>query len=157
VGYQPNAIAVLVFTTLFTIHGKKIEVEFAIYIKQTDIMICNDSCHPREQKTSSINYLLNRLHTYPMTEEAKQKELYIKHIMQRQIYRKLNQDALHHTRTERKHRTTTPKHKAGYLHIHCKRSEEDYRTLSKETPIKTAFRTRNIIKHIIYRYSKIDQ
>jgi hypothetical protein len=50
--------------------------QFSIYRKptQTDIIIPNSSCHPYEQKISSINYLLNRLHTYPITEKAKELE-----------------------------------------------------------------------------------
>jgi hypothetical protein len=56
-----------------TIHRNEKEFEFEIYRKptQTDIIIPNDSCHPREHKTSSINYLLNRLNIYPVTNEAK--------------------------------------------------------------------------------------
>jgi hypothetical protein len=40
---------------------------------QTDIIIPNNSCHPHQQKILSINYLLNRLQTYPITEETKEK------------------------------------------------------------------------------------
>jgi hypothetical protein len=42
---------------------------------QTDIMIPNDSCHLHEHKTPSINYLMDRLHTYPITNKAKKMEL----------------------------------------------------------------------------------
>jgi hypothetical protein len=38
---------------------------------QTYIIIPNDSCHPHEHKASSINYLTNRLNTYPISEEVK--------------------------------------------------------------------------------------
>jgi hypothetical protein len=34
----------------------------------------NSSCHPFEHKQSGIKCLLNRLHTYPITRESKQKE-----------------------------------------------------------------------------------
>jgi hypothetical protein len=40
-------------------------------------MIQNDSCHPYEQKIASINYLKNRVNTYPIITEAKTKELNI--------------------------------------------------------------------------------
>jgi hypothetical protein len=42
-----------------------------------DITIPNDSCHSYEHKISSINYLMNRVHTYPITKEAKERELNI--------------------------------------------------------------------------------
>jgi hypothetical protein len=42
---------------------------------QTDIMIPSDSCHQYEHKSSSINYLLNRVHSYPITKEAKEIEM----------------------------------------------------------------------------------
>jgi hypothetical protein len=62
-----------------TVHCNEIEFEFEIYRKptQTDIIIPHDSCHPREHKMSSMNYLLNRLNRYPITNEAKEKELNI--------------------------------------------------------------------------------
>jgi hypothetical protein len=44
---------------------------------QTDTIIPNDSCHPYEHKIGSINYLMNRVHMYPITKEAKTKDLNI--------------------------------------------------------------------------------
>jgi hypothetical protein len=60
-----------------TIHCEEEKPLFSIYSKpaQTDIIIPNDSCHPYEQKFSTIDYLLNRAHNYPITEEAKETEL----------------------------------------------------------------------------------
>jgi hypothetical protein len=51
------------------IHLKRTKLEFRIYRKptQTDTIIPNDSCHPHEHKVASINYLINRVHTYPIT------------------------------------------------------------------------------------------
>jgi hypothetical protein len=51
------------------IHRKNTELQFLIHRKttQTDIIIPNTSCHPHEHKLTSINYLINRVHTYPMT------------------------------------------------------------------------------------------
>jgi hypothetical protein len=37
---------------------------------QTDIIISDSSCHLYKHKLSSISYLVNRLHTYPITEEV---------------------------------------------------------------------------------------
>jgi hypothetical protein len=60
-----------------TMHLRKGKVEFAMYRKHThtDIIIPDDSCHPQEHRTASINYLMNRLHTYPITNKAKNKKL----------------------------------------------------------------------------------
>jgi hypothetical protein len=45
-------------------------LQFGTYRKHTatDIMIHNDSCHPNEHKMSGINYLINRITTYPITQ-----------------------------------------------------------------------------------------
>jgi hypothetical protein len=60
-----------------TAHRKKTNLEFAIcrtHIK-TGIIRPNDSCHSHKQKTSRINYLLNRLRAYPTSGEAKEKKI----------------------------------------------------------------------------------
>jgi hypothetical protein len=63
-------------------HRRKKELKFSIFRKptQTDTIMSNDSYHPHEYKTSSINYLVNRLNTYPVSKEVKEKELNIKHV-----------------------------------------------------------------------------
>jgi hypothetical protein len=59
-----------------TIHRRRTKLEFGIYRKptQTDTIIPSDSCHPYEHKIASINYLINRVHMYPVTKEAETKE-----------------------------------------------------------------------------------
>jgi hypothetical protein len=49
---------------------------FEIYWKltTTDVVIPNDSCHSREHKTAAIRYFYNRMKTYKLTPESKQKE-----------------------------------------------------------------------------------
>jgi hypothetical protein len=64
-------------------------LQFSIYQKptKTDIVIPNSSCHPYVHKMSGINYLLNRLHTYPVTEKAKNaKKNIIKNILPNNEY-----------------------------------------------------------------------
>jgi hypothetical protein len=58
-----------------TTRCKKTKLEFAIYRKhtQTDVIIPNDSCHPYEHKILSINYLIHRVHTCLITEEARKR------------------------------------------------------------------------------------
>ena len=52
------------------------ELSFEIYRKlsATDIIVPNDSCHPREQKTTAIRYYCYRLKTYKLTPENIRKE-----------------------------------------------------------------------------------
>jgi hypothetical protein len=48
-----------------------LSIYFEIYRKpiRTDTIIPNDSCHPHEHKVASINYLMKRVHIYPITNE----------------------------------------------------------------------------------------
>jgi len=50
-------------------------LSFEIYRKPTatDSIISNDSCHHRENKTAAIRYYCNRLKTYKLTPESRQK------------------------------------------------------------------------------------
>jgi hypothetical protein len=74
----PSTLLRSVFSYLqFFPQYAEIKQSYNLQYTQTDIIIRNDSCHSHKQKTSGINYLLNRLHTYPITQETKQKELYI--------------------------------------------------------------------------------
>jgi hypothetical protein len=52
-------------------------LKFTIYSKltETDIIICNKSCHPYGNKLSGINYLLSRLLACPVTRRAKEAEI----------------------------------------------------------------------------------
>jgi hypothetical protein len=56
-----------------SVHLRENELQFAIYRKPTQI-IPNDSCHLHENKIPCISYLVNRLKTYPISKEAKEKE-----------------------------------------------------------------------------------
>jgi hypothetical protein len=58
-----------------TIHSKERSLEFSIYRKPTQT---DSSCHQYEHKLSGIKYLLNRLHTYPITKKSKQKKKHYK-------------------------------------------------------------------------------
>jgi hypothetical protein len=59
-----------------TIHRKRKHLQYSIYRQPTytDIIILKSSCHPHEHKISGINYLINRLHSYPTTDEARKIE-----------------------------------------------------------------------------------
>jgi hypothetical protein len=59
-----------------TITKKDNKLTYAIYRKPTttDSILHNGSCHPSEHKKSAINYLLNRMNTYPLTQTNKDQE-----------------------------------------------------------------------------------
>jgi hypothetical protein len=59
-----------------TIKKNRNKLNFEIYRKPTttDLILHNNSCHPYEHKESAINYLYNRMNTYKITEENKNKE-----------------------------------------------------------------------------------
>jgi hypothetical protein len=72
-----------------TIHRKHNKLDYTKKKSTTkDILIHNSSCHPTEHKLASINYLTNRLHSYPLSEQAKDTELNtIKTILQNNQYK----------------------------------------------------------------------
>ena len=59
-----------------TISREPNKISIDIYRKPTytDIIIPNDSCHPREHKMAAIHYLCNRMNTYQLSPEKQQKE-----------------------------------------------------------------------------------
>jgi len=59
-----------------TIHRKQSRFTIDNYRKPatTDTIIANDSCHPREQKMAAIHDLHNRMSTYEVSPENKQRE-----------------------------------------------------------------------------------
>ena len=72
-----------------TISTNQDGLSFKIYRKPTatDIIIPNDSCLPREHKTAAIRYYRNRLETYKLTPESRQKEKdNMKHILVNNTY-----------------------------------------------------------------------
>jgi hypothetical protein len=59
-----------------TIAKEHDSISFGIYRKPTttDVIIPNESCHPREHKAAAIRYFSNRMNTYKLTPESLQKE-----------------------------------------------------------------------------------
>jgi hypothetical protein len=60
-----------------TLHRNNKNIEASIYRKPTatSTMIHKKSCHPLEQKMSGVNYLLNRIITYPISKQNKCMEI----------------------------------------------------------------------------------
>jgi hypothetical protein len=84
-----------------TIHHKKTKLEFAKYRNhtQTTIIVRNDFCHPHEHKISSIDYLVNRVHIYPIA-KAKEKELNIIKVTLHNNEYNINLSTRHPTNTD---------------------------------------------------------
>jgi hypothetical protein len=59
-----------------TIYREQNRLSVDIYRKPTftDVIIPNDSCHPKEHKRAAIRYLYNRMATYQLSPENMQKE-----------------------------------------------------------------------------------
>jgi hypothetical protein len=67
-----------------TIQRLEKELTYGIYRKATatDTIIHNKSCHPPQYKMTAINYMINRLNTYPANKDEKYAEwVMIKHIL----------------------------------------------------------------------------
>jgi hypothetical protein len=134
-----------------TIQRKNERLEFSIYRKPTqiDITIPNSSCHPCEHKLSGINFLLNRIRTYPIKTEAKQTERdNIKNILQRNEY---NANLTEKTPTKsRKHNTHEEPKKAKWaIFTYCGREVRQITKIFKDKQLNIAFRTQNTIENIL--------
>jgi hypothetical protein len=72
-----------------TINRESNKMSIDIYRKPThaDIVILNDSCHPRENKMAAIYYLYNKKNTNQLSPKKRQKEsTYIQEILKNNEY-----------------------------------------------------------------------
>jgi hypothetical protein len=109
-----------------TIKRKHNKFQFGIYRKNTttDTMIHKESCHPIEHKMSGINYLINRVYTYPLTKQNHHTEIQvINQLLEANGYNELKAEEI-----LRKKKGRTPKEvnkpkqeKMGKIHILWKR------------------------------------
>ena len=83
------------------------DLSFEIYRKPsaTDIITPNDSCHPREHNTAAIKYYCNRMKTYKLTLESRQKET--DNIQQILVDNKYDASSLKKFNKEKRQRKTT--------------------------------------------------
>jgi hypothetical protein len=98
-------------------------LSFEIYRKPTatGIIIPNNSCHPREHKTAAIRYYCNRLKTYKMTPESRQKERHnIQHIL---VNNKYDASSLKKFNKEKRQRQNNQKNSGQSLCMLAKRPD----------------------------------
>jgi hypothetical protein len=117
-----------------TIHHEDKNLKFSIYRKpiQTDTIIRNSSWYPYEHKLSSINYLLNRLHTYPETKDAKETEVYTtRNIRHKNQYNTAKIKKNTSTKTKYIQWFSATKSKMCHIYIQQKRSKDGHKTFPK--------------------------
>jgi hypothetical protein len=143
-----------------TIHRNKKQLQYAIYRKPTctDIIIPNSSCHPYEHKISSINYLVNRMNTYPIRTEAKNKEKStIERIIQNNGY---NTDIISEKVKQQKQNleVDTDNLKTKWVTFtYNGKNTKKITKLFKDTKLKIAYRTQNTIQNILKPQSTIEK
>jgi hypothetical protein len=99
---------------------------------------------PHEHKIASIIYLINRVHTYPITKEL--------NIIQNMLYNnEYNKNlSISHSKNH-KHKNTGPQHQTTNSAIFTYYGKEttEITKLFKEANIKIAFRTKNTIQNLV--------
>jgi hypothetical protein len=144
-----------------TIHQRNKKLECEIYRKptHTDIIIPNDSCHPFEHKTSAIKYLINRVNTYPITNEAKKKkEISIIHnILRNNKHVNKTLNTAHQKPRKQKENTDIHKLKEEWATFtyHGKQTRK-LTQLFKDTH-NFFFKTKNTIQNILKPYTQTDK
>jgi hypothetical protein len=118
----------------------------------TDSIIHNDSCHPNEHKKSVINYLINHVNTYSLTQTNKdQEQTIIKEILKKNGYQ---QSFIHCKCKNKAHENPTQ----GTQEIQKEKQKMATFTYSgpeigtitnlfQHTNLKIAYKTTNTIKH----------
>jgi ribosomal protein S25 len=132
-----------------TIENRHNTLTFGIYRKPTttDIIIHNSSCHPHEHKNSAIKYLVNRMNTYPISEDNQHQELqHIKSILQNNNY---PPQTYLNARTK-KNKSATPnatQKKKWATFTYTGKETRAITRLFKNTDIQIAYRTKNTIQN----------
>jgi len=104
-----------------TIHRKQSRFSIDIYRKPTttETIIANDSCHPQEHKMAAIHYLHNRMITYDMSPENRQKEI---HTIQQILRNNKYNPSITKDKHKKKRSSTRGKNQMGKVYIHRKRN-----------------------------------
>jgi hypothetical protein len=134
-------------------------LQFSIYRKptQTGIIIRNSSCHPYEHKLSGINYVLNRLHIYPITKRAKEAEI---NTIRNILLNEYNTNLIEKPPFPQNQNTCTdPQHHKTKWATFTYSSTEVRRItkLFQDTQVKVAFCTQNTIQNILKPHAQTDK
>jgi hypothetical protein len=118
-------------------------------------MIHYTSCHPKQHKISGIQYLTNRLHTYPLDENAKKKEHnIIKQILTQNSYppNTYKTQKIHIPKPKQLPPTTSQTNKQEKRAIFTYFGHETHKItkIFKDTQLKIAFRTNNTIQQHLF-------
>jgi hypothetical protein len=127
---------------------------------KTDIIIPNSSCHPYEHKMFGINCLLNRLHTYPITERAKDAKMNtIKNILCNNKY-DTNLIKKLPTQKKRKQNTHTDTQDQKTKWVTFTYSGKETRIITKlfqDMNLKVAFHTQSTVQSILRPQPQINK
>jgi hypothetical protein len=148
-----------------TIHRTQRKLIYNIYRKSTttDTMIHQTSCHPKQHKISGINYLINRLNTYPLDENGKKKENNIIRQMLTQNSYSIDEHITQKLQNNKykKHpsipQQTNKKEKCiSFTYFGYK--TQKITKIFKDTQLKIAYRTNNTVqKHLFGKQTKLDK
>lgn len=115
-------------------------------------MIHNNSCHPNEHKKAGINYLINRMNSYPITPKNKTQEKYI-------INQMLTNNGYKQLETYQKQKQT-PHNNENTKWATFTYFGPATRTITKlfrNTNIKIAYKTHNTLKrHLVHKPPETD-
>jgi hypothetical protein len=116
----------------------------------------NDSCHPYEHKRASINYLMNRVNTYTITNEAKTRELnIIQDTLNNNEYN--NNVSIRHSKNENNKNTSLQHQKTKWdIFTYSGKETKKITKPFKEAQLKIAFRARNTLQKIVKPHPQID-
>jgi hypothetical protein len=134
-------------------------LQFGIYRRKTttDIMIHNDSCHPTEHKMSGINYLINRIITYHITNSNLNLESQIiNHLLKSNGYKHLKtEDLIQKKEKHAQKENINQTHRKWANFTYVGKETKLITKLFREHNIGIVFRTKNTIEKLLNRENKI--
>jgi hypothetical protein len=121
----------------------------------TDSIIPRDSCHPQEHKHAAIRHMINRMNTYKLNKEYKERERNtIKHIISKNKFDTTLIDKF--TNTKRKEKQPLESQKWAKF-TYTGKETKFITKLFKDSPIKVTFTTNNNIKKLLSSRSQPPQ